>query len=342
MRILTAPGTAGIACYMFAPRERQALLQCLKRSNGTRFALREGGMQRAQLWLQEQCVDDVLVVDCAPNVELHTHGSLAIASLLRAQFGLEPEAALCPAEVLRREAMSLAQLDLAFEQLALDWPKFLTELAALPLPQREQELAAALARSRVAMAVATPCAVVLIGSQNAGKSTLLNSLLGEDRVLVAAHAGTTRDAVAELTCLSGYPYQLIDTAGMGGFTSAVDARAFALGQLRRQGAISLLLIDASVGPGPHDAELLRAGEQAPLVVATKGDLPPAAWPPEWPAPLRLSAKCGSSAALRQALGEHLRFVRGLPMAGPVGGCAALHHSQWAELIALQASRCPPL
>ena len=56
--------------------------------------------------------------------------------------------------------------------------------------------------------------VVIAGSPNAGKSTLLNSLLEVDRAIVTEHPGTTRDTIEEEMVLSGIPVRLIDTAGL--------------------------------------------------------------------------------------------------------------------------------
>jgi len=56
--------------------------------------------------------------------------------------------------------------------------------------------------------------VALVGLPNAGKSTLMNALLGFDRSIVTARAGTTRDAVSETVELEGMTYQFIDTAGL--------------------------------------------------------------------------------------------------------------------------------
>ena len=56
--------------------------------------------------------------------------------------------------------------------------------------------------------------VSIVGPVNAGKSTLLNSLLGEDRAIVSPVAGTTRDTIEEVVTLGGLPFRFIDTAGI--------------------------------------------------------------------------------------------------------------------------------
>ncbi|MBX9745918.1 MAG: ribosome biogenesis GTPase Der [Hyphomonadaceae bacterium] len=61
---------------------------------------------------------------------------------------------------------------------------------------------------------ARPIQLAIVGRPNAGKSTLVNALIGEDRLLVGPEAGITRDSIAIDWAWQGKPYKLIDTAGM--------------------------------------------------------------------------------------------------------------------------------
>ena len=65
--------------------------------------------------------------------------------------------------------------------------------------------------------------VVLAGPPNAGKSSLLNALLGEKRAIVSEVAGTTRDAIEEWLDVAGWPVRLVDTAGLRPAADAVEA-----------------------------------------------------------------------------------------------------------------------
>ncbi|MFK5065666.1 GTPase, partial [Klebsiella pneumoniae] len=56
--------------------------------------------------------------------------------------------------------------------------------------------------------------VAIIGKPNAGKSTLLNTLLNENRAIVSDIAGTTRDTIEEVLNIGGVLFRLIDTAGI--------------------------------------------------------------------------------------------------------------------------------
>lgn len=64
--------------------------------------------------------------------------------------------------------------------------------------------------------------VAIVGRANAGKSTLLNALLGENRAIVSAIPGTTRDTIEEIFNIEGLPYRLIDTAGLRESTDEIE------------------------------------------------------------------------------------------------------------------------
>ena len=64
--------------------------------------------------------------------------------------------------------------------------------------------------------------VVLAGPPNAGKSSLMNTLLGESRVLVSPTPGTTRDSIEEMLDLKGWPVRLVDTAGLRTTSDAIE------------------------------------------------------------------------------------------------------------------------
>ncbi|MDO5674545.1 MAG: tRNA uridine-5-carboxymethylaminomethyl(34) synthesis GTPase MnmE [bacterium] len=117
--------------------------------------------------------------------------------------------------------------------------------------------------------------LVLAGLPNAGKSSLLNALLREERALVTPVPGTTRDSIEEVMILGGIPVQLIDTAGI---RSGQDDPVEALGVERARKMIDsadcvLFLIDAHAGFTQADQELhasIRHKRQ--LLVLNKRDL----------------------------------------------------------------------
>ena len=89
--------------------------------------------------------------------------------------------------------------------------------------------------------------VVLAGRPNAGKSSLMNALLEEDRVLVSETPGTTRDSVEAWMDLDGWPVRLVDTAGLRTASDAVEAE----GVRRAEGLVGRadIVLDLSPGDG---------------------------------------------------------------------------------------------
>src|ERR1700743_2658503 len=72
-------------------------------------------------------------------------------------------------------------------------------------------------------AIKTGVNTVIAGRPNAGKSTLLNALLNEERAIVSHIAGTTRDTIEEVLNINGINFRLIDTAGLREATDAIEA-----------------------------------------------------------------------------------------------------------------------
>lgn len=64
------------------------------------------------------------------------------------------------------------------------------------------------------MALTAPQSLIILGKPNVGKSTLINTILGEERMLVHNEPGTTRDYVSEFIAVHGIPFEIIDTAGI--------------------------------------------------------------------------------------------------------------------------------
>jgi GTP-binding protein len=124
-----------------------------------------------------------------------------------------------------------------------------------------------------------PLRVAFVGRPNAGKSSLTNRLLGEERSLVHHEAGTTTDPVDAPFSLGGHDYILVDTAGIRR-KAKIDADieriavSMALGQIERAD-VAVLVIDAGIGPAEQDARIAGKIEEAGrgLVIAlNKSDL----------------------------------------------------------------------
>jgi GTP-binding protein len=124
-----------------------------------------------------------------------------------------------------------------------------------------------------------PPRLAVIGRPNVGKSSLVNRVLGEERVIVADEAGTTRDAIDTRVEIDGAPLILVDTAGLrrrGKVAGTVDWYA----QLRSQRAaeradVALVVCDASEGVTSDDlrvAELAMKSGCATVLVLNKWDI----------------------------------------------------------------------
>lgn len=122
--------------------------------------------------------------------------------------------------------------------------------------------------------------VVIAGSTNAGKSSLFNLLVREERAIVSPEPGTTRDWIESDFELAGLPLRLIDTAGLREEPGAIEALGMERSRSLAEGAdILLCLADASKGLGAGDEELLSLRPDA-LRLWNKVDLAGAAPAPE--------------------------------------------------------------
>ena len=133
-----------------------------------------------------------------------------------------------------------------------------------------------------------PPRIALIGRPNAGKSSLLNRVLGEDRVLVDHRPGTTRDAIDALVEREGKRYVFIDTAGIRRKAKVAKAKeASAVESLSVLSAIRgierahvvVLMCDPIEGVAEQDAKILGLAEErgrSMVVVLNKSDLLPKA------------------------------------------------------------------
>ena len=120
--------------------------------------------------------------------------------------------------------------------------------------------------------------IAVIGRQNVGKSTLVNRLLGEERVIANAQAGTTRDAVDAPFVRNGKPYVLIDTAGIrrrGKIERGIEKLCVmtAMFNLKRCD-VALIVINAEEGIKDQDTHIAGFAEESgrlPLIVVNKWD-----------------------------------------------------------------------
>ncbi len=154
-------------------------------------------------------------------------------------------------------------------------------------PFRMEELSGQLSRQEAALRAlagsyrrgqyirdGVPCAIV--GRPNAGKSSLLNALVGFDRAIVTNIPGTTRDTVEERAELGGVTLRLIDTAGLRDSDDPIEQLGVERSRAAmEEAALVLLVVDGTEKATREDADLARAiaGTGKPWVlVRSKGDI----------------------------------------------------------------------
>ncbi len=205
----------------------------------------------------------------------------SIADLINARTTLQAKLSLSNLEgTLSRKAAGIRQTLLEVIsrlEAALDFSEegyeFITRdevRTRLGLALRElTSMADTYARGR---ATRTGLSAVILGRPNAGKSTLLNRLVGSDRAIVTPIPGTTRDIVRETIEIGGLPVTLSDTAGLRETNDLVeDIGVQRAREAARTADIILYLVDGVEGITAEDEEELQALPDAEIVF-TKADL----------------------------------------------------------------------
>lgn len=140
-----------------------------------------------------------------------------------------------------------------FVEATLDFPEedveFLEQAGARrKLDEVMQALVGLRERARCGVVLREGLTVVLAGSPNVGKSSLLNALAGEERAIVTDIAGTTRDTLRELIEIDGVPLHVIDTAGLRETDDPVEQAGIARTRRELERAHAVVhLVNASVG-----------------------------------------------------------------------------------------------
>jgi tRNA modification GTPase len=137
------------------------------------------------------------------------------------------------------------------------------------------ELDVLLKTARAGRAIREGVRCAIVGRPNAGKSSLLNTLLGEDRALVAARPGTTRDTLDAEANIRGLPVVFVDTAGIRHSRDEIELMGVERTRKALKSAtLALLTVDGTVGLSRDDREIREAAGDIPLIaVITKADLP---------------------------------------------------------------------
>ena len=184
---------------------------------------------------------------------------------------------------LSREIRSLREsilYEIAYMEAAMDDPEHISldgysEELSTKLDEMEDKIHHLIHTADNGKRLSEGIRTVILGRPNAGKSSLLNQLLGEERAIVTEVAGTTRDILEETVHLGGFSLRVIDTAGIRNTEDKVEK--IGVERARHQAEIADLIIyvvDSSESPDDNDREILRMLKDKPsIILMNKTDLP---------------------------------------------------------------------
>ncbi|MBV1796024.1 tRNA uridine-5-carboxymethylaminomethyl(34) synthesis GTPase MnmE [Siccirubricoccus sp. G192] len=164
----------------------------------------------------------------------------------------------------------LAQQEAFIEFEDEDLPAGLDDAVGRAAAALRAEMAAHLADGGRGERLRDGLLVAILGAPNAGKSSLLNALVGREAAIVSARAGTTRDVVEARLDLGGVPVTLADTAGLREAADEIEAEGVRRARRRAKEAdLVLALFAADQAPDAETLALVRPGV---LAVVNKADL----------------------------------------------------------------------
>lgn len=258
----TNESTAEFSIHGSPESVRQLLLAC--ESAGARMADRGEFSMRAVL---NGALDLAQAEGILATVNADTKGQLRVANELREGRASAELRAI--SDSIRHSLTTLEALT-----------DFSEELGEIPNTQKLQGITEA-ERAIDRFLVTEPLArryregalIVIAGQPNAGKSSLLNALLKQERAIVTGIPGTTRDTIEEQGSIGGIPVRLVDTAGLRDSDDPVER----IGIERTRTAIEqadvvLYLFDSARGWDSIDDDLIAAVRDSAIIVAGKSDL----------------------------------------------------------------------
>jgi tRNA modification GTPase len=324
--LLTPPGRGAVAVVgVCCPHAKQVVTPYFVPTTGKPLTLAKPGSIRFGRWQAGNGAGEeiVIVVKGPDSLEIHCHGGQAAveqvlscleSSTLPRKKWQELDLAAGwdhPSDAITAEALALlpyAQTEKTAAILLAQCRGCLSteikRLAAQPVADEQtliQRIDALLSTASIGMRLTEPFQLVIAGVPNAGKSSLINALLGYGRAIVADQPGTTRDVLAADTVIDGWPVQVRDTAGLRISEDQIEAGGVELARRTiRSADLVLELVDAT---RPDDrAELDIPSNAMHLVIANKLDAAP---PPDC-AELGVSATTGENiATLVDLLGQNI-------------------------------------
>lgn len=234
----------------------------------------------------------VVVFPSADEARVHCHGGLAACeAVLQA---LESQGAnrvdwkewpsdCSPARIALADALTERTALILVDQLHGAFARERNELAEqLQSPDFDASIARQLddliSRGSIGLHLTQPWQVVIAGRPNAGKSSLLNALLGFQRSITSPQPGTTRDVVTARTAMDGWPIELRDTAGLRSSPDKIETAGIELAERELRTADLVLFLIPADEPAYEVEQQLATLQNAQLqtapllVVRTKADL----------------------------------------------------------------------
>lgn len=215
------------------------------------------------------------------NGKIDLHAAGAVADLIDAETRSAARAAVANlGGGLANAVRALrAQLATVLEELAgaIDYPDEVPEPPRARLESVLAGIAAELERllrdGETGRLVREGVTVAIVGPPNAGKSSLLNALLGEERAIVSDVPGTTRDTIEESIAVDGVPVRLVDTAGIRAHADRLEAHGIERTARALEAArIALVVLDGSRPLGPEARDVLeRTAGRERVVFFNKAD-----------------------------------------------------------------------
>ena len=185
--------------------------------------------------------------------------------------GITNEISFLRTDLLNFVSLIELELDFAEEDVEFADRSALNQL----LDKIEAKLNSLIESFQYGNAIKNGTAVAIIGKPNAGKSTLLNALLKEERAIVSNIAGTTRDTIEEILHIKGHAFRLIDTAGLRETVDEIEAIGVKKAKEKVENAnILVYLADAATENFSEDIEMIKSLQRDDLkliICATKID-----------------------------------------------------------------------
>ncbi len=264
---LTPRGRGAIASLRVSgPRAVEVVARCFQRAAGVKssdWPLRQilFGRWRSPAEASQDCGEELIVCRVAESrIEVHCHGGeAAVATVIDSLVGLgcrplvwpedrEPrwqrdvELALAAASTERTALILVDQHQGALPRAVIDVCQMLSRGQLGPARDQLNEI---LRWQSLGEHLTAPWQVVLAGPPNAGKSSLINALVGFERAIVFDQPGTTRDVIQIESAVDGWPVRLSDTAGLREADDALEALGVKRArQQLRTASLVLLVFDS--------------------------------------------------------------------------------------------------